>query len=290
MYSPDCEIWYCEKRYQSCGNRDLKSSLQIAVIGRGAIAQHVYEAVQYDNQIHVAAFILRVSGDLQRPQFADKNCVAVASVDELPAGIDVVVDCGGHSGLMAQGQAALVAGIDVVTISSGAFADEGVAVMLADAAVKGKARLKILSGAIGGVDVLAAGNTGELTSVMYVGRKPPMGWIGSPAEEKCDLGNLKEPFMHFQGTAREAAILYPKNANVAATVALAGVGFDQTEVKLIADPLVTRNIHEILAEGSFGSLQVKIEGNPLAGNPKSSALAAMSIVSELRQRCIAVGF
>lgn len=268
----------------------MKRSLQIAIIGRGAIAQYVYEAFQADYQIQVAAFVLRENGDLQRPKFSNKDCGVVTSISELSANIDLVADCGGHSGLIAHGPSALSRGIDVVTISSGALANDGVAAMLAEAADAGNARLKILSGAIGGIDVLAASNVGELKSVIYVGRKPPKGWLGSPAEDKCNLGNLREPFEHFHGTAREAAKLYPKNANVAATVALAGIGLDQTDVRLIADPMASGNIHEISAEGCFGSLQIKIEGNPLADNPKSSALAAMSMVSEIRQRCRTVGF
>ena len=92
------------------------------------------------------------------------------------------------------------------------------------------------------------------------------------------------------GTARQAALGYPKNANVAAAVALAGIGFDGTQVALIADPTITTNIHEITAKGAFGSFQFTISGNGLPGNPKSSALAAMSIVSDLAERQKRIGF
>lgn len=101
--------------------------------------------------------------------------------------------------------------------------------------------------------------------------------------------NLEKPFEHFSGTAREAALLYPKNANVAATIAVASIGLDKVLVKLIADPGVDKNIHEIEANGSFGRLSVRIEGNHMPGNPKSSALAAMSIVGELKRRISRVG-
>jgi aspartate dehydrogenase len=76
-------------------------------------------------------------------------------------------------------------------------------------------------------------------------------------------------------------LLYPKNANVAAAIALAGIGFEKTRVKLIADPTITKNSHEIRAEGDFGNMLFSIQGNTLPGNPHTSALAAMSVVKLL---------
>ncbi len=212
----------------------------------------------------------------------------VTEIEQLSLKPDLVVDCAGHGGLAQHGAAALSAGIDVVTISTGALADADLALRLEDAARGGGARLKLLSGAIGGVDVLKAANAGKLDSVTYIGRKPPQGWKGSAAEEVCNLDELSEPFTHFSGTARDAALRYPKNANVAATVAMAGSGLDQTGVELIADPGAAGNIHEVRASGEFGEMQVRISGKALATNPRSSALAAMSVVAELRERVKAV--
>ena len=267
----------------------MTRQLNIALVGHGAIAGYVVDQVLPASGITIAALICRETSLERAEAFAEKRFPVVTSIDQLDSKPDLLVDCAGHSGLASHAPAALARGIDVISISTGALAQPGLVEELERCADEGDSAIRFLSGAVGGIDALTSASAGEIDRVVYTGRKPPLGWAGSPAEEKCDLNGLSEPFEHYSGTAREAARLYPKNANVAATIALASIGLDNVAVSLIADPNVDQNIHEIEAQGAFGNLHVRIEGNPLPGNPKSSALAAMSIVGELKRRIALVG-
>lgn len=257
--------------------------MKIAVLGVGAIGRFVLDGLRRDGMSPKAVLYRRHA----LPDAAT-GLAQVQRIDDLPDGITHIVDCAGHAGLSEHGPTALAAGIDVVTLSLGALADAALYRDLKQAAERGRAKLHLASGAIGALDTLRAGAVGGLDKVTYVGRKPPMGWVGSPAEERLDLSTLITAQTHFEGTARQAALRYPKNANVAAAVALAGLGFDGTQVALIADPAATGNTHAIEAEGVFGTLSFEITGAALPDNPRSSALAAMSAVAEIRRLSRAV--
>ena len=247
--------------------------MSVAILGAGAIAGYVQEALA--RQGHpVSAYLVRPAR-LGLPG-------RVARVCDLPVGTSLLVDCAGHDGLRAHGGEALAAGLDVLTLSIGALAEEDLARHLAEAAAAGGARLWLASGAIGGLDALRAARAGGLEAVTYRGIKPPLGWRGSAAEDVMDLDAPgPDPVTHFSGSAREAALRYPRNANVAAAVALSGLGLDATRVALVADPSAQGNRHEITARGAFGEMRFEITGAPLPGNPRSSALAAMSLVAAL---------
>lgn len=264
--------------------------MKLGLIGAGAIARYVGEALI--ERGHVVEAVLLRPEKIRKMQTGDGDgpCY-VASVSELPRDIDHVVECAGHQALREFGAAVLGAGFDMTTLSIGALADQALADDLAGAAHKGNAKLHLASGAIGALDCLRAANIGALQSVRYSGRKPPEGWRGSPAETKIDLSDLGgEPHTHFAGTARRAALEYPKNANVAAAVAIAGLGFDDTQVELIADPTISANIHELHAVGEFGEFEFRIAGSALSDNPRSSALAAMSAVSCVLESSKQIGF
>ncbi len=273
----------CSQAFCSCDDYKAKMGIRmrIGIIGEGAIGRYVRDkALEHGHQIQ--ALLLRQERD-------DPLCVA--AVADLPGDIDHMIDCAGHTALQAYGADILRRGINLTTVSLGALADPDLFQNLEQAATEGGVKLHLASGAIGALDCLRAARVGVLQSVTYTGRKPPLSWKGSPAESRLDLDKLTAGAeTHFNGSARDAATEYPKNANVAAAVALAGIGFDDTQVKLIADADVSENIHEIQATGEFGSFSFEIRGHSLAENPRSSALAAMSVISKLEQQSQRITF
>ena len=116
-------------------------------------------------------------------------------------------------------------------------------------------------------------------------RKPPRGLSGAPylEENAIDIAELSEPKRVFVGTAREAARGFPANVNVAAALALAGIGADRTTIEIWADPRVTRNVHRIEVEADTARFSLQIENVPSAENPRTGRLTALSVVAALRK-------
>lgn len=252
--------------------------LRVGLIGQGAIAQHVAQRLAQVNATLTLVLARDGREDAARAAFGN-TAVATQIGANRP---DIMVDCAGHHGLAQHGPAILQAGIPLITLSLGALADAALNTRLTAAAQAGQSRLILCSGAIGGLDALRAARMGRLDHVTYTGRKPPQGWAGSRAAEVLDLdAAMTAPATHFNGSARQAALLYPKNANVAAAVALAGLGFDATQVQLVADPQASGNIHQITAQGDFGEMQITLTNQTLPDNPRSATLAALSVLSAL---------
>jgi aspartate dehydrogenase len=127
--------------------------------------------------------------------------------------------------------------------------------------------------------------------VSYTGSKPPRAWIGTPAETLAQSAQAADiPVDVFEGTAREAALRFPQNANVAATVALAGVGFEETRVRLVADPQLRVNQHAVQADGTFGRFELTLCGNAQSTQPKTSVLVAFSLARYLTHRQSVLSF
>lgn len=261
---------------------------KVALIGYGSMAAYVARHL-LDGPWHLSHCIIQDGReDAARASIGAKPQL-VTGIDDLEDLPDLFVDCAGHAGLHVHGAPILRAGVPLITASLGALADDKTYTRLQHAARDGNTQLHLASGAIGALDALSAARIGGLERVTYTGTKPPAGWRGSVAEDACNLDTLTTPLTHFEGTARQAALTYPKNANVAAAVALAGAGFDTTQARLIADPNAAGNTHTITANGAFGAFDFTITGTSLPDNPRTSALAAMSVFARiLRQKAAIV--
>jgi aspartate dehydrogenase len=263
------------------GRQSAVDGTAVGLIGCGGIAQDVVAALRAQADVSIIAALARPGrADAARARLG--GIEVVESLDALLSRApSLVAEVAGQGAVAEHCEAVLRSGVDCLVISVGALADPALYARLKSAAQVGNSRILLPAGAIGGIDAIAAMRVAGLASVRYRSRKPPAAWRGSPAEQVADLSVLTKPTVLYRGSAGEAARLYPQNANVAAALALAGLGFDATEVELIADPDARGNVHEIEAEGAAGRVAIALEGKPSRSNPKTSALAAMSVARAL---------
>jgi len=259
--------------------------MNIALIGCGAIGAALLDLVQDNADLKVAAVVTSAHGTDAARAVTARLAPQARVVTVVPhEGIDLLVETAGHAAIEQHVLPALERGVPAIVASVGALSAPGLLEKLEAAARAARTQVQLIAGAIGAIDALAAARLGGLDNVRYTGRKPPLAWAGTPAETGRDLATLTTQTVIFEGSAREAARLYPKNANVAATVALAGLGLDDTAVRLIADPATHENVHQIEVAGTFGRFELTLHNLPLATNPKTSALTVYSAVRALLGR------
>ncbi|MCZ2260286.1 aspartate dehydrogenase [Sporosarcina sp. G11-34] len=191
----------------------------------------------------------------------------------LDAGMGIVVECANIK-VAKEYACKIVEQKDLLLISIGALSDATLYKELHSIAKSKGTKVYLPSGAIGGLDIVKAANTtGGLEAVSLVTRKPADALSGKLLEKEMVI---------FEGPAKQAIQEFPQNANVAITLSLAGIGVDETRVKIIADPTISKNMHTIHATGEFGKLELTIENNPSPTNPKTSYLTGLSILSAIQ--------
>ncbi|RZV45245.1 MAG: aspartate dehydrogenase [Acidimicrobiales bacterium] len=257
-------------------------SVRVAFVGWGAIARTAAELLA-NSPVEIVAVAVR-DGSIDRPDLP-AGAQLITEPGELAATApELVAEAAGRDSVAVWGHVALEAHADYVVSSVSAFADASVLKELREAAASNNRRVVIQPGAVAGVEALAAARLMGIDVVEHRIVKPPHAWLGTPAETLCALEDLTEPEAFFSAPAVEAAAAFPKNANVAMTTALAGIGPDATKITLVADPTASTNRHELHAHGAFGQLDVAIANSPLPANPKSSAMAALSLVRTIENR------
>lgn len=266
----------------------------LALIGFGAIARTFVTTlfVQPETRLNRLSLLVRSGSPDESEEQVRKLCgshmidvkVFTDMAEMLASHPDLVVECAGQQAVAEHGAAVLTEGIDLLIASVGVFADQDLFNRLKTIAARKGAQIILPAGAIGGIDALVAARLSGLKAVRYAGRKPPGAWKGTDAENRVDLDALKEEAVFFEGTARDAARIFPKNANVAATLALAGLGMDHTHVRLIADPNTNENTHEYQVKSNAVDYDMRLVGKVSALNPRTSLSTAFSLVRTVLNR------
>ncbi len=268
--------------------------MNLAIIGCGTIAKLALETLAAESIKPIDNLIL-VTRQHDDPRALEMRNIAAAGIAKkvrivsdvgqlLGQNPTLIAEAAGHSALQQYGPAGLLAGVDIIVASVGALASKKLRDLLDAAALQGNAQYEIIPGAVGGLDILAAAKLSGLTKVLYRSRKPPVAWRNTAAERIIDLENVREPITFFSGNAGDAARQFPQNANVAATIALKGAGLEATQVELVADPNVSRNIHELDVRAGSADFTLRIEGRTAPGNPKTSLTTAYSFARSILNR------
>jgi aspartate dehydrogenase len=258
--------------------------IKIGLVGCGAIGAEIAKAIDcgaIDAKLvavcdHNPATVVELIGSLRHKPVK-------AKLEELVSLSDVVVEAASQKAVPAIARAALAKGKKLMIMSVGALAD-----LEFYAEVKGLAKehgslVYIPSGAISGLDGLKSAGVGRIRKVTLTTTKNPLGLKGAPyiLENKIDLDAIARPTVIFEGSALQAVKAFPANVNVAATLFLAA-GEGDVHVKVVADPGIHVNRHEIVVEGDFGKISTLVENIPSPKNPKTSYLAALSAIATLR--------
>ncbi len=255
--------------------------MRLGVIGLGAIGGAVVAAARRGGLgpgVEVVAVLVR------RPRAAGDGLLPTHEPARFfGARPEVVLECAGHQAVRDHAARCLESGADLVLTSIGALVDDALRDRLEAAAAANGRRLIIASAGIGALDILAGAAAGGLERVAMIVRKDPSAWYGTEAERLCDLGRLAAPFTLYEGSVRGGAARYPQNVNISAAVALAGIGLDRTELKIVADPTIRRHVIEIEATGAFGRFFFSEEIEPTPENPKTGKLVAMAVIKTIRQ-------
>ncbi len=261
-----------------------EAETRVGLIGYGAIAREVAARVAINDHVTiVGALVLPHECDQDAPFPLVDNISSL--LQEKPT---LIVECAGHEAVKSYAEPVLAHNLDLMIISIGALADPELYAEITEASARSSAQVILPAGALAGLDGLGAAARAGLEWVRITSSKPPLAWSGAPGVEGVDLAGIHEETVIFSGTAREAALAFPKNANVAATAALGGVGFEKTQVQLIADPKAERNTHVLEFEGVPGLYRVETAGLPSLDNPKTSMLTAYNILRSIENRSEAI--
>jgi aspartate dehydrogenase len=248
----------------------------IGLLGCGNISKGIIKAIN-EEKIHfrvISLFDIDLEKAKQLARKIEPKPKITTDFDDFLRDVDLVVEVASQGAVRKYSEKILSLGKNLIIMSVGALVDEKFLEKIRYLAKENNARIYFPSGAILGIDGLKAARIGKMKEVILLTRKSP---------ESLGMNNIDEEKIIFDGFVKEAVEKFPKNINVAATISLSGIGIKKTKVKIIADPKVKKNIHEIHAIGEFGEFLIKVRNVPSIENPRTSYLAVLSVIATLKK-------
>ncbi len=247
----------------------------IGLLGCGNIGTTIIQAVK-EGRLDVKIGALydvdydsarRLAEQLGRPDLCKKSFDSFISAD-----MDLVIEAASVKAVRDHAERIVASGRSLIVLSVGGLIDPNFRGKLVDASKASGSKIIVPSGAIGGLDLLKAGRVAGIDEVILTTTKNP--------KSLPEGDSITQRTVVFEGNVEEAVRLFPKNINVAAAVSIAsGVN---PRVRIVADPAAGTNTHEVEARGAFGNMRLIVSNVPSPGNPKTSYLAALSVIRTIQ--------
>jgi aspartate dehydrogenase len=265
-----------------------KSILKVGIIGLGAIGGHVANCIENGEGGNSELVSLLCRDKEKYLTINEKQSEHFKSIitDDINAFFaakpDIVIEAAGQTTLNQYGVEILKKGIDLLVSSIGLFTNDDILNNFISVAEQSGAKILLSAGALPALDWMSASSLSEVKKVLITQEKPVLSWKNTRAEELIDLESITIPTCFFEGSAREAANIFPKSSNISAMLALATVGLDNTKVRLVADPISPIMNTHIEFDSAVGKLQLSCQGIPSETNPSTSSGVPLSILKSIK--------
>lgn len=264
----------------------MSKLLKIGIVGCGAIGASLANAIvsEFSDKAELASlYDINIESSYKLAnKFSNQKLVAL-NLGDLINKVDLVIEATKADSAFEIAKKAITLGKDIMIMSVGGIIehDEELEVLANDKGVN----IFIPSGAVCGIDGLKAASRSKIHKVILTTKKPPKAFLGAPyvLKRKIRLDNISEDTVIFEGNAFSATRAFPQNINVAATLSIAGIGPENTVVRIVASPNINRNTHEIEIDSDAGKIFIRTENVIHPDNPKTSYLAVLSAVATLKQ-------
>ena len=264
----------------------MRTIQKLLIIGCGTIGRIVAKSCETIKEIERVYIYDKNPDRMDAIRKMVKKAQSIKKVENIVDDVDVVLEAASQQAVIDFGLMVLKNGKDLLVMSVGALVNDELRNDLIRQAEISNCNIYIPSGAIGGIDALYAISPENIDEVVLTTTKHPDSFKNNKylQDHGINIEELTELTKVYSGNARQAVKFFPENINVAATVSLAGIGFDKTVVNIYADPTVKYNIHYLSVKGKFGELDVTTKNVPSPDNPKTSYLAALSAIGFIRKQ------
>lgn len=269
---------------------------KVGIIGFGTIGYQIARSVE-SGYLSLArlSFIVDLSSErleVAKKLFTNEKPMMFSDPDllfdsESYKSTQIIVESASGAAVRQYAKQILSDGKYLIIFSVGELVDDTLLKELESEAARHTGVIHIPTGAIAGIDAIRSARN-NLHEITITTTKNPKSLAGAPyfdIFEDIHLQELRHRTVLYDGDVRKAVRLFPSNVNVFAALALATGNIAKIKVKIVADPNIKVNRHEIDVRGDFGVLQIVASNIPHPENPRTSTLAVLSAIETVRSAC-----